>query len=231
MSLFFKKKNQRYRLIVFAIFLSFLPFAIAGQSANPLIITWQANNYFPADYPGKAAATPNSPVIASVEMIQGGKLVNIAKSEIQWFLNNELLASGAGMKTASFSAKQRPEGYQLLKASVRINDNEIENSVRIPVTPPLVVINYPSFHESVRPGGRINLTAIPFFFNVSSLEGLNFDWRINNQKIETVGNRVTAEVGAPQSDYQNSVNVSVTTQNIDNPFEFNRGVLNLSLIR
>lgn len=213
-----------------AIFL-FAPLDSSAQTSDSLIITWQANNYFPADYPGKAAATPNSPIVASIEVIRAGKLIDITKSEISWFINNGLIANGIGTKTISFSAKQGTTGYETLTASVKIGENGIQNSVRIPISKPIVVISHPSSRESVKAGGRIELTAIPLFFNVSSLDGLSFDWRINGQKISAVGNRITAEIGTPQSDYQNSVNVSVTVQNKENLFEFNRGVLNLSVIK
>lgn len=205
------------------------PFIVSGQTTNPLIITWQANNYFPADYPGKALVTPNTLVIASVELIKDNKLTDTTGADIRWYLDDKIIASGAGLKTVSFPASQQQNGYQTLRVSLRIGNDPFENSSQIRIVQPTVVINFPSLEKTVKAGSQITLRAIPFFFNAGSLQSITFDWLINNQRIVGEGNKITVNVGTPQSVYQNSIPVSVTVQNSENPYEFNRGFIMLSI--
>ncbi len=212
--------------------LVFIPLkSVAQTTVNPLIITWQANNYFPADYNGKALVTPNTLVIASAELVQNGKLADITGADIRWYVGNELAASGAGFKTLSFSAQQRPTGYQALRVSIKSGNSSFENSIQIPISQPNVVISIPSLGKTAKAGSQITLQAIPFFFNADSLRYLTFDWQINNRRVTGEGNKVTVKVGTPQSVYQNSIPVSVTVQNSDNPYEFNKGFIMLSIIQ
>ncbi len=209
--------------------LLFLPFVVLGQTANPLIVTWQANSYFPADYTGKVAATPNSPIIVSVELIQKGKLADITGADIKWYVGNLIIANGVGQKTASFAATQSGNGYQNIRVSVSVGNASFDNSVRIPIVKPSVVITSFLKNQSVKPGDEVVFQALPFFFNVDSIQKLAFFWQINNQSAAGDGNKLTIKVGTPKSDFQNSILVSATAQNSDNPYEFNKGSLNLSI--
>ncbi|TSA45136.1 hypothetical protein D4R51_02400 [bacterium] len=227
-------KNMFLKMSSLGIFLGFLsivPFFASGQTANPLIITWQANNYFPAGYNGKALVTPNTLVIASVELIKNNKLTDTTGTEIRWYLDDKIIASGIGLKTVSFSASQQQSGHQTLKASLRIGNDPFENSSQIRVVQPTVVISFPLPGRAVKAGSQVSLEAIPFFFNVQSLDGLTFNWLINNQRATGRDNRVVMSVGTPQSNFQNSVPISVTVQNSENPYEFNRGSIMLSITK
>ena len=209
--------------------LLFVQFLVFGQTTNPLIVTWQANNYFPADYMGKAAATPNSPIIVSVELVQKGKLADITGADIKWYADNSIIANGAGQKTVSFAATQSENGYQNVRVLVDAGNASFENSVRIPIVKPSIVITSFLKDQSVKPGDEVAFQALPFFFNVDSLKKLTFFWQINNQSAAGDGNKLTIKVGTPKSDFQNSILVSATAQNSDNPYEFNKGSLNLSI--
>lgn len=212
--------------------LVFIPFKSGAQIAvNPLIITWQANNYFPADYAGRALVTPNAPIIASVELVQNNKFIDITQAEIRWYLDDNMIANGTGLKTVSFSAKQQTDGFQTLRVALKIKNTSLENSIQIPISQPAVIISFPSAQKTAAAGSQINLQAIPLFFNVDSLSQLVFDWQINNQKITGQGNQVTVKVGVPQSAYQNSIPISVTVQNSENPYEFNKGFIMLSIVQ
>jgi hypothetical protein len=208
-----------------------IPFIAFGQTANPVIITWQANNYFPADYGGRAAATLNSPVIASVELIQKGKLADITGADIRWYVDGSQIANGPGLKTASFAIAQNASGYQNVRVSVGIGAASFENSVRIPIVKPAITVVSPLLGGSVKAGEQVDLQAIPFFFNVDSLKKLSFVWHVNNQTVAGNENKMSLKIGTPQSDYESSVLVSVTAQNSGNPYEFNAGSLNLSIIK
>ncbi len=228
-----KNKNAVLGLAFSVVVLAIFPFSspVSGQASNPVIITWQANNYFPANYAGKAAATPGTPMIASVELIQNNKFTDLTQADIRWYVDGEMTASGMGLKTMSFSAKQRQSGYQTLRSVINVNTASFENSIQIPISQPSVIINIPSPDKTVRAGNQINLRATPFFFNVESLQGLSFDWLINDRRITGQGNSISMSIGTPQSEFQNSIPVSVTVQNSDNPYEFGRGFVNLYIIK
>lgn len=230
--------NEKIKFLPGSIFLGTLigilflfPSATIGQTTNPVIITWQANNYFPASYAGKAAVTPGTLVIASAEINQNGKLTDLTGADIRWYVDDELVGSGTGMKTVSLSARQQQSGYQNLRVVVNIGGASLENSIQIPISQPIVVIATPSPDKTVRAGDQLNIEAVPFFFNVGSLDELKFTWLINNQQVTGQDNRVSVNVGTPQSIYQNSIPVAVTVQNSLNPYEFNRGFVNLSIIQ
>ena len=216
---------------IFLGILFLLPSVTAGQTTNPIIITWQANNYFPSSYAGKAAVTPGTLIIASVEVYQNSKLADLSGADIRWYVDDISIGSGRGMKTISFSARQQQNGYQNLRVVVNTGNTQLENSSQIPISQPVVVIVFPSPDKTVRAGDQLELSAIPFFFNVGSLSELKFVWLINNQQVAGQDNRVSINIGAPQSIYQSSIPVAVTIQNSNNPYEFNRGSINLSIIQ
>ena len=140
------------RKIIFGIVLT-IPLLVFGQTSNPIIITWQANNYFPADFVGKAAATPNAPIIVSAELVQNGKLADLSKAEIKWFVDDSITATGAGIKTMSFAAKQGVS-QETVRISITLAGKLFENSVRIPVIKPTITVISPLSGKEVKAGER-----------------------------------------------------------------------------
>ncbi len=208
---------------------SFIPFQSSAQTSNPLIITWQANNYFPADYPGKALVTPNTLVIASVELVQKNKFIDLTKADIQWYMNDQILSSGTGMKTTSFSARPQSDGYLLLRVSMNNGGTNYENSLRIPTVQPKITLMLPNAESALGAGKQTDVQALPYFFNVSSLDGLSFFWAVNNQSAAGNGNQITINAGTPGSAYQGLIQIAVTAQNRDNPYEISKNQISFPL--
>jgi hypothetical protein len=209
-----------------------LPAGVWGQTAaSQPIITWRANNYFPASYVGKASATPGSQVTASVESIANGKIQDTTNANISWYLDGKWLGNGVGLKTVSFTASGQNQGYETLNVSVSGSGGAAEGSIRIPVANPEISISFPYPQKSVKAGDQVTLSAIPYFFNITSFEDLGFNWRINNQKVQATANNITVTIGTPQSDFQNSVQISVTVQNVKNPMEIAKKLLILPIIQ
>ena len=206
------------------------PIMAIGQTANPLIITWQANNYFPADYAGKALPTPNTVIVASVEMVSGGKLADITKAEIFWYANDELISHGTGVKTVSFPANAQGDGYETLRAEVKSGNSDFQGSARFQVVQPKIILALPNSGNFVIAGKQTLIQALPYFFNVDSLDNLKFFWTVNGQTTGSGGNGITLNVGTPNPGDQNSVNVSVTAQNSDNLYEVGKSVFNIPII-
>ena len=210
------------------VFLS--PLYAVGQSINsPVIITWQANNYFPANYQGRAMITPNSLIVASVELIQNGKLSDLTNANIQWYVNGIPTDGGVGFKTTSFIAKPQTDGYVTIKASVTIGGSEYDNSYRVQTAQPVIIINTQNSENSVPAGSQSTISASPYFFNISSLDDLSFFWSVNGQTVTGNNNQVTINVGTPSSGYQGSIQISVTAQNKNFQYELVKQTTNLSI--
>ena len=58
--------------------------APAAASVPELILTWQAQNYAPASYEGKRLPTGNTIIAAAVELIDGGKVINLSNNVLHF---------------------------------------------------------------------------------------------------------------------------------------------------
>ncbi|HXF44231.1 MAG TPA: hypothetical protein VNK70_02080 [Candidatus Paceibacterota bacterium] len=215
-----RKFSQLLTIIVTVLAVGYWLSTARAQSPTQVIITWQAINFYPADYKGKAAVTPRTPVAVAAEVLKNGKLLDLKKSNFTWLLDEKLLGRGEGLKETSFTAKKPAGDSHLLRLTVKFENESFEKAVRIPVERPRVVVKTGLAKNTVEPGGKINLVAIPYFFNVSSLDGLNFSWEINDEKI--VGpssNQLTLNVGSPQSESQKSIRITSLIQNRTNILE------------
>ncbi len=196
-----------------------------AQTINPLVITWEANNYFPADFPGKAMITPGTQVMAAVEEIAGNKLINLSGAQIGWFVNDQLVQSGTGLKSISFTANPDPSGLITVRVQVQAAGGaQFQNAVSILASAPFAIIDYPSIGKTVPAGGTVTLTAWPYFFNVDSLDQLQFTWQTNGQNTTSNQNQLTLQIGSPQSPSQQMLPVTLTTQNTANPLEFSKTI-------
>lgn len=211
-------------VIAFIVFV-FLPYPTRAE--NQIIITWQANNFYPADYPNKALATPNTPVTVAVELVSDNKLVDLSKINITWFLDENLLTRGVGLKETTFTVKKSVGDSYFLRVSLAMKNSTIDNSIRIPINDPVLVIKTSLPERKTKANTTLSLEAIPYFFNVSRLTDLSFSWLINGSRTNAGSdNFLSLEVGAPATG-QNQVDITAAAQNILNPLEFVRSKLNL----
>ncbi len=201
----------------------------AAQTAPSIIITWQAQNYFPADFPGKARVTPGSRVAAAIDVVQGGKLLNPSSAQVSWFVNDGLVQSGLGLDRITFTASPDQNGLVTIRVQVQTSGGTYQNSVSILATAPFSVIDHPAVTPTVAAGSNVMLTAWPYFFNVSSLSDLKFTWQLNGQTYTSSGNQLTLQIGTPQSASQQMLPVTLTTQNTQNPLEFSRNISVLNI--
>ncbi|MBU6500455.1 MAG: hypothetical protein KGJ89_01325 [Patescibacteria group bacterium] len=177
------KKNLNTVLILFsAIFAALLLIreARAQQSTPQFLVTWRANSYVPADYRGKIMPTTNSLINVSFELLVGGKPADISKQTVYWYLNDDLLAGGAGMQSIGFV----PNGITDT-ASIRIQipnyaTNLLVDNIDIPLVSPEAVI-YSPYPNGSFSGNSLQVSAIPYFFNTTTPSSLNYSWTVNDQ--------------------------------------------------
>lgn len=196
--------------------------SVFGQTAAPkteTILTWQANNYYPADYAGKAYATPNTPISVALELLINKKLQDLSSAEFIWYVDQEFLNSGKGLKETSFVVS-RDDGQELfVRVVMQFNGERYETSTRVPVKPHTVVIDSPYPNQVVKSDSRLLFEIIPYFFNVISLSDLTFFWDVNGKKDQSDGNNQLAiNIGA--SDSEKAILVSGTAQNKKKLLEF-----------
>ncbi len=228
-------KTSIYKLAVFLALLLIAGYQLLftdtfAQTSSQIIITWQANNFYPANYEGRALVTPNSPVVLASELLRNNKLVDTTQATFSWILDGKLLGSGRGLKEISFVSKKQAGDNHLVRVSIKIGEETFENSARIEVSEPVVVIEIKSPSREIRAGEEVKLQTIPYFFNVSSVRDLKFFWRVGNAKEESEGeNRLTLSISRSQDTNQKTLQVFSTVQNKRNPLEFKNKTVQLKI--
>lgn len=153
-----------------------------AQGAEPyILISWRAESYVPANYTGKVLPTTNSPVVASLDAIDSrtGKTLNLSKMQIDWYLNDNLTRSGAGLVKIAFRATAQPESVILLRAEVPdFPGFPLVRTVRVPVVAPEAVIAAPYANNKFS-AQSISVKAAPFFFNAPGSSAFVFSWSVN----------------------------------------------------
>ncbi|MDD5547928.1 MAG: hypothetical protein PHN74_03510 [Candidatus Pacebacteria bacterium] len=210
-----------------------LALACNAQAAPEFLITWKANTFVPADYQGKIFPTQNSSVSVGFEVIDGGKIADISKKEIQWKLERSMVKSGVGLKSASLimPASIKDQMVQINIINYK-NNEDLEKIFFIPTVSPQVAINSPYLNNEVPNEGEFTFQALPFFFNVSKIGNLIFSWALNNQNISGEPNVPQTLKVSINSDSQlpsSIMSVSTTVQSIVNKLEIAKKSLNLKI--
>ncbi|MCP6720114.1 MAG: hypothetical protein KJI72_02180 [Patescibacteria group bacterium] len=233
-----KKNNYRltatnYKLLVL-LFVSFLLITKTdAQTPGQVILTWQANNFYPADYTGKALATPNTPVTISAEVLRDGKLVNLSEGTFTWYVDEKFLNRAQGLKEIFFAVKKSAGDSHFIRVAIQLGNSFFESSIRIPVSKQIVVLESPYSNNLVRAGSQAVLQAIPYFFNIPSFQDLTFSWQINNDERKGSGNdnQLVLNIGTPQTPDQDVIRITTLVQNKNNPLEFSNERIQLTIIR
>jgi len=187
-----------------------------------VILTWQAQNFVPADYLGKILPTTGAPIKVGLEMVNENKIQNLAQTNIRWYIDEKLLTQGLGLKQIFFRATQAPT-YSHLVRSVIQTENEIDATTEIPIVNPKVIIKAPNFAAV----GKNLLQAIPYFFNINNLNDLVFNWNVNNQTVQ--GNNFLQLELTPPIPTNNNLDIKVMAKNLNNDLEFSSKEINLSV--
>ena len=206
--------------IVFLAFLSLTPHVFASVSDQPaLLVTWQAQNSIPSWYDGKAMPTYQSPIVLSLVVTQGGKIVSLASQPIKWFVNDDVIGYQAGLSSVTFVNKRIFDGGEIdVRVSVQLTDPDTgaqtmqTGYLSIPVVSPMVVVQAPPFSGVLSAGQSLKLVASPFFFLVPQ-GGLSFSWNINSIAIQngTDPAQLSMQINPHATPSSQSVNVSVSS--------------------
>ena len=227
-----KKFNQYYLLALVVlsilIFLAETTIAQAQISNSQVILTWQANNFYPANYQGKALATPNSPVSVTAEVVKNSNLLDLSQANFTWYVNEKFLTSGRGVKEIVFPVKKLGGDDYFIRVKIELRNEQFETSIHIPIASQTIVLESPYPKQRVPAQNRIALEAVPYFFNVPSIKDLTFSWRVNSKDLSGDNNsRLTLNIATPFTEDQRTIRITNSVQNRLNPLEFARTNLNL----
>jgi len=232
---------------VFFVLLSlFLSFSVNAQVNPPILtsltnpdfdflISWKATNYVPADYKGKILPSKNSPVQISFDVLDNGKFVNIANQQIEWYLNDSLIKSGAGLKSILFTPISNSNVIEILIPNyndTKYKAAELSAVITIPLASPEVVINAPFPNKSISIGDS-SFQVLPYFFNINTINQLKIDWDVDGTKNSGQANRqdilnlTTTSQG--QAAVGTNIGIKAFVQNILNQFEFAQNYINLNI--
>lgn len=220
------KKTAAVALLSVISLISFYGVVLAQETS--IILTWQANNFYPADYQGKSEAALSSPVSVSATVLENGKFINPSDFEFFWYLDNSLLNRGVGMDEIIFNA-DKLEGGEYFIRTVMVREGErLEGSITIPAGSRELVIENPRPSNIVKLGERVELEAIPYFFNVNILDELSFFWSVDNVDNENQRtNYLTLDIGNSSS--LRGTNISVTGSVINENKPTESAITNLRL--
>ena len=211
-------------VFIFSIFyfLFFILSATLATEAPQIIFSWQANNFFPADYEGKALVGPNTQISIAVEAIQNNKLVDLSRATIAWHIDGKFYNKGVGMKEILFSGdKLRGDDY-FARAVIQNNKTSFESSIRIPVSGFNLVVKVPYYQNVVAAGSKATLEAIPYFMNVNSLSEIDFFWEIGGTVKKTTGNNQLI-LNIPVGARAETLTLNTSAQNTKNKLEVVKG--------
>lgn len=193
-----------------------------------IIITWTANNYYPADYSGKAWATPNTLISLGAELISNSRLQNLASFQATWYLDGKFLGRGQGLKEANFLVNKKSGESHFVRLVLERNSQIYELAINVPVGKHLAVIDAPYPNKFIEGNSRGRFEIIPYFFNITSLDDLIFGWTVNGKHEERRGNNELA-INISGVDDLKIIDLSGTAQNAVNPLEFDTDKRRLSV--
>ena len=191
-----------------------------AQTAAQVLLTWQADNFYPADFGGKAAATTGTPITVSAEVIQNGKLADLSKATFIWYVDEKLQSRGENLKETTFNVSKLVGDSYFVRVNIQSSEGGVfENSIRIPVSKPLVVLESPYPNQLVKSGEKAEVTAVPYFFNISNFQGLDFFWRIDNGPTQESGNDNQLILNTGNAAAGQIIQITGTARNANNVIE------------
>ena len=172
--------------------------AAHAATAPKLVLTWHAKTYAPTDFGGKVLPIASSNITAFLELVDGGRVVDLSGRTIYWYANDALMSNKIGTTSLGFRTPDIAGGTIDLRVQIPNYDGAtLTKTVEIPVTDPLVVIDAP-FPGNIAAQSPIEVHALPYFFNVTQKENLAFRWMANGQAPEqsTEPDRLVISLGA-----------------------------------
>ncbi|MBI4993841.1 hypothetical protein HZC33_02720 [Candidatus Wolfebacteria bacterium] len=185
-----KISNFKFKILIFLFFAFYSLFFASSANAQvatvpQFLISWKAQSYAPNWYGGKIFPNRGSRIEVAFELIDNGKIADISKLRVRWYINDKLVLNekqGLGLKTYSFRVFDFPG--QDIEARISVlgykGGDQLDDLIIIPVVHSEAVIDAPYASRKIGVGNN-SFFAYPFFFNISDLSKLSFQWFANSQ--------------------------------------------------
>ncbi len=206
------------------------PVALGQQGSSSgayAFITWQANNYYPADFSGKAMATNGTSIGIAINLVENQKIQDLSQMVITWYSDGGFLSQGTGLNQINFTVTKTSGDSQSIRADIQTSSGVISSSVSIPIVSPEVVVVNPYANQAISKSSQVNLEAMPYFFNVKSFGDLIFSWTVGD-KAQTGGNDNELSLTMDPTS-QGTISVAGRADNRNNEFESATGKTDLTL--
>ena len=201
-----------------------------AQTAPQLILTWQAMNFYPSDYEGKAYAAPQSPIVLSAMIVENNKIRSARGVQFTWHLDGKFFERGVGLQEVLFTNKKLRGDEYFVRVVADLDGRSMEAAITLPILSQRVVIEAPTANGVVSRGDSIILSAIPYFFNVGSFNDLAFFWQIDGQTQENERtNELLLEVSDSAELIGREMFITSIAGNNTNPLESARSNLRITI--
>jgi len=225
---FTQNRRKTFRVsFAFLFCVSFALLPLISEAASPqFLVSWQAEGYVPNWYRGKILPTNGTPVAISFELIDNGKIADLSKTKVRWYVNDNLVKNeenGLGIKALEINIPDYPGQETEIRISVvdYKGGETLDRIIKIPVVGPEVVIDSPYPDKKISPGLSI-FQATPFFFNVKDLNSLSIEWSANEQKPKEFSVNpwlLNLNIG-PETPKGTEIKLSVLVKNVLKELEF-----------
>ena len=91
--LFYKLKFLYFFFCCWFLFFNFANAQTVTQTTSrpQFMVSWQAQSYAPSWYQGKIFPTKGSRINVVFELVDGGKIADLSKLKVRWYLNDKLV--------------------------------------------------------------------------------------------------------------------------------------------
>ena len=197
------------------------------------LISWRSSNFVPSVYEGRVLPIKNSMVEIGFDLVDtAGKFVDVSKQKIQWNINHEPYQTGIGLKKVKlFINSSDKDVVEILMSNYTDSkyktSSEISRFIPLSAFSPKAILHtsdpYQAFHI-----GENRVVAIPYFFNVNSIDNLLFNWKVDGKKIDNNLNLLSVNI--PENNIINNYSgISLFIQNTNDNFEFAQKTFNFDI--
>jgi hypothetical protein len=212
----------RVRVIVVDQGKTYRPEQSFSFKASDVDVLWQAENYVPASYKGKALATSRSLIkVTAIPYFSSPASKLIYKWEIDQKAYPEL--SGIGKNSITFLSTYSSNWHNIRVTVSDLNQTTTaQKRLRIDIRDPNIILynDHPlegphygvALIDKVTMGGSdFSIRAEPYFFSLKDLKNLAYQWFMNNEviKIEDLPNIISLrkpEIGSGRAEIAVSIN-------------------------
>ena len=93
---YLKVRTIRYGfLLIGAMFAGMLGSVVPAHAETEFMTSWQTKTYAPAWYEGKVFPTYQSFVMVGFELVENGKIVDLSRTVVRWYVDGKLLKNEA----------------------------------------------------------------------------------------------------------------------------------------